>query len=184
MSILLQLLDGEGATNLARDLASQIVSEPDLTFVPPPPPRGGMPPPGMPGPWPGMAPPVGSFNTIALERLLTLATRPQFPQRAGAIAAAVGISAGGPALSLPILPVAAEPLPCRLTTQDLVELLKMPTCVREVRRVILDQLGNRYGRRFETHWDFVRYAQEKRLNLDFTTPPKRPDRKLPPLFAE
>ena len=72
----------------------------------------------------------------------------------------------------------------RLTTQDLVDLLKMPTCVREVRRVILDQLGNRYRRRFDTHWDFVRYAQEKGLNLDFTTPPKRPDPKLPPLFEE
>jgi hypothetical protein len=83
---------------------------------------------------------------------------------------------------LPFLPAAAEPLPCRLPTQDLVELLKMPTCVREVRRVILDQLGNRYGRRFDTHWDFVRYAQQQRLKLDFTTPPKRPSRKLPPLF--
>jgi hypothetical protein len=53
-----------------------------------------------------------------------------------------------------------------------------------VRRVVLDQLGNRYGRRFDTHWDFVRYAHEQRLDLDFTTPPKRPDRKLPPLFQE
>jgi hypothetical protein len=64
------------------------------------------------------------------------------------------------------------------------DLLKMPTCVREVRRVILDQLGNRYRRRFDTHWDFVRYAQEQRLDLDFTTPPVRPQRKLPPLFGE
>ena len=53
-----------------------------------------------------------------------------------------------------------------------------------MRRVILDQLGNRYHRRFDTHWDFVRYAQEQGLNLDFTTPPKRPDAKLPPLFDE
>ena len=94
------------------------------------------------------------------------------------------MAAHGPARSLPFLPAAAEPLPCRLTTQDLVELLKMPTCVREVRRVILNQLGNRFRRRFDTHWDFVRYAQQQRLNLDFTPPPKRPDRKLPPLFAE
>ncbi len=47
-----------------------------------------------------------------------------------------------------------------------------------------DQFGNRYGRRFDTHWDFVRYAREKRMNLDFTTTPQRPDRKLPPLFEE
>ena len=79
---------------------------------------------------------------------------------------------------------AAEPLPCRLSTQALVDLLKMPTCCSEVRRVILDQLGNRYGRRFDTHWDFVRYAQDQGLHLDFTTPPQRPDRKLPPLFEE
>jgi hypothetical protein len=30
--------------------------------------------------------------------------------------------------------------------------------------------------------DFVRYAQEQELNLNFTTPPQRPDPKLPPLF--
>jgi hypothetical protein len=51
----------------------------------------------------------------------------------------------------------------------------MPTCDRGVRRVILDQLGNRYGRRFATHWDFVRYAQDQHLELDFTTPPRRLD---------
>jgi hypothetical protein len=30
----------------------------------------------------------------------------------------------------------------------------------------------------------VRYAQQQGLNLDFTTPPKRPEAKLPPLFEE
>ncbi len=30
----------------------------------------------------------------------------------------------------------------------------------------------------------VRYAQERGLNLDFTTPSKRPDPKSPPLFVE
>jgi len=29
-----------------------------------------------------------------------------------------------------------------------------------------------------------RHSEEQGLNLDFTTPPKRPDRKLPPLFQE
>ena len=64
------------------------------------------------------------------------------------------------------------------------ELLKYPTCIGEARRVILTQLGNRGYRRFATHWDFVRYAQEQRLNLDFTTPPVRPEAKLPKLFEE
>jgi hypothetical protein len=68
-----------------------------------------------------------------------------------------------------------KPLPCRLTTQTLIELLKMPTCFGEARRVVLDHLGNRYGRRFFNHWEFVRYAREQGLKLDFTTPPRRPD---------
>jgi hypothetical protein len=124
------------------------------------------------------------YRPNTLERLLTVSTGPQVQQRTVALATAIGISANGRALNLALLATASEPLPCRLTTQDLVELLKMPTCVGEVRRVILDQLGNRYGRRFDTHWDFVRYAQQHGLNLDFTTPPQRPDRKLPPLFEE
>jgi hypothetical protein len=37
--------------------------------------------------------------------------------------------------------------------------------------------GNRYGRRFGNHWKFVRYARENNLDLDFTTPPRRPDLK-------
>ena len=69
----------------------------------------------------------------------------------------------------------SSPFPCRLTTQELVDLLKMPTCFGPARRVILDHLGNRYGRRFANHWASVRYAQEHNLGLDFTTPPKRPD---------
>ena len=63
-------------------------------------------------------------------------------------------------------------------------MLKFPTCVGDMRRVILTQLGNRYHRRFATHWEFVRFAQDHGLNLDFTTPPQRPDPKLPPLFEE
>jgi hypothetical protein len=71
----------------------------------------------------------------------------------------------------------SESLPCRLATQDLVELLKMPTCFGEARRVILHHLSNRYGRRFANHWTFVRFAREQGLGLDFTTPPIRPDPK-------
>jgi hypothetical protein len=73
--------------------------------------------------------------------------------------------------------LAAEPFPCRLTTQEMVELLKMPTCFGPARRVVLDHLSNRYGRRFANHWAFVRYAMEQGLDLDFTTPPRRPDPK-------
>jgi hypothetical protein len=164
LATLLGPLDGVGADHAARALARWLVCNPDLLYNDQ----------TMPVP--------GTFNPAALERFLTKRTRPQVQRRIAALMVAVGTSAPGPALALPLLPAAGEPLPCRLNTQDLVELLKMPTCAREVRRVILNQLGNRYGRRFDTHWDFVRYAQERKLNLDFTTPPKRPDRNLPPLF--
>jgi len=58
---------------------------------------------------------------------------------------------------------------------ELLDLLKLPTCYGTARRVVLDHLGNRYGWRFVNHWAFVRYAQEQGLDLDFATPPKRPD---------
>jgi hypothetical protein len=61
-----------------------------------------------------------------------------------------------------------------LPSQTLAELLKHPLCVREPRRIVLDQLGDRYGRRFEDQWDFVRFAEEQKLGLDFTSPVQRP----------
>ena len=51
----------------------------------------------------------------------------------------------------------------------------MPTCTGGARRVVLEQLSNRYGRRFETHWDFVRYAEEKGLPFE-VRPVSLPDR--------
>jgi len=67
------------------------------------------------------------------------------------------------------------PQGCRLSTPQLVELLKMPTCFGDARRVILDHLERRYDRRFNTVWSFVRFAEEQELGVDFTTPPVRPD---------
>jgi tRNA A-37 threonylcarbamoyl transferase component Bud32 len=75
---------------------------------------------------------------------------------------------------LPLLQTAAEPLPRRLSNQELVEFLKQPFCVGPARRAILDHLGIHYGRTFADQWDFVRFADEQNLGLDFTTPPKRP----------
>jgi hypothetical protein len=69
----------------------------------------------------------------------------------------------------------ANPRACRLTTPELVELLKMPTSFGGERRVILDHLEHRYGRRFNTIWAFVRYSHAEKLDLDFATPPRRPD---------
>jgi hypothetical protein len=77
----------------------------------------------------------------------------------------------------PKTPSVKKPAPkCRLTTQELVELLKMPTLIGKARRVVLDHLGNIHGRRFANHWEFVRFAHEKGLQLDLTTPPRRPNR--------
>jgi hypothetical protein len=167
VSILLQPLDSEAASHAAGVFARCIVSQSDLYYR-----ENGM----------GLEHAIRAEEL--LERFLTHSPRSQVRQRAIALAVAIGTTQSDPLASLASLQAAAEPLPCRFTTQELVELLKMPTCVGEVRRVILYQLGNRYGRRFDTHWDFVRFAQEKGLNLDFTTPPKRPDRKLPLLFQE
>ena len=73
------------------------------------------------------------------------------------------------------LQVAAEPPPQPLPAQALVELLKQPFCVGEARRLVLQQLSRRYQRPFADVWDFVHFAKEQNLGLDFTTPPRRPE---------
>jgi hypothetical protein len=70
--------------------------------------------------------------------------------RPGALVAALGIPASGKGL-LPLLPLlcpAAEPLPCRLSAPQLVELLKQPLCVGEARHIVLAALGARHRRSF------------------------------------
>jgi hypothetical protein len=44
--------------------------------------------------------------------------------------------------------------------------------------------AHRRNQQLTTLWDFVRYAEEHNLNLDFTSPPTPPDAKLPPLFED
>jgi hypothetical protein len=99
------------------------------------------------------------------------------PSRSAMAASAVAVPAGAgqPFTALASLIPAAELPPCRLCTQQLVELLKMPACIGEVRRVILDQLGNRYRRRFADVWEFVRFAKERLPDVDLTSPPQRPE---------
>jgi hypothetical protein len=43
-----------------------------------------------------------------------------------------------------------------------------------IRKLVCNRLDNGYHRVFANYWDFVRYAKEQRLDLDFTKPPKRP----------
>ncbi|MFI5457041.1 MAG: serine/threonine-protein kinase [Isosphaerales bacterium] len=115
----------------------------------------------------------------ALNLVLTDTSRAQRARREARMAASAGPGLEGAMEA--VARISAEPFPCRLTTQELVDLLKMPTFFGGPRRVVLDHLGNRYGRRFVNHWAFARFATEQKLNLDFTTPPRRPSPASVPL---
>jgi hypothetical protein len=96
-------------------------------------------------------------------------------RRAAAAALVVSLAGTGPPVrALPLIVPALEPMPFRFSTKKLVDLLKQPTCFGKARRVILDQLENRYRQKFTDHWDFVRFAEKQKLGLDFKSPPKRP----------
>jgi hypothetical protein len=97
------------------------------------------------------------------------------PVRAAGLVGGVAASDRQTLLAPAALVLTLEPPPCRLTTQQLVDLLKHPLCVDQARRVVLEQLENRYRRPFANHWEFVRFATDQRLGLDFTTPPRRPE---------
>jgi hypothetical protein len=150
MARLMQALEPEQAVPLSRALAFDLCSRLDVN---------------------------GSDHYLLVDASLTDAGRPEVSRRAAALTTALGLSGGGPLAALPALAVASEPLPCRLSTQDLVDLLKMPTCFGEARKVVLKHIGNRYRREFANSWDFVHFAQEQHLDLDFTSPPKRPARR-------
>jgi hypothetical protein len=110
-----------------------------------------------------------------LSAVLTRVHPPESSRRLAAVAAGVGplLGTGHPLATPALLGPALKPLPCRLSTQALVELLKQPTCIGLARRIILDQLEYRYRQKFADHWAFVRFAKKQKLDLDFTTPPKR-----------
>jgi hypothetical protein len=112
----------------------------------------------------------------SLSAVLTWGGRPELSRWSGAVLAAIGTLArpDQPVSALAALGPALQPPPCRLSTPELVELLKQPTCFGPARRVILDQLEHRYRRPFADHWAFVRFAQEHNLGLDFTSAPRRP----------
>jgi hypothetical protein len=111
-----------------------------------------------------------------LSALLAGVGRSERGRRAVALTGALGRAAGGygPPACLPLLQPTLEPVPCRLSTQQLVELLKHPLFLNQARRIVLDHLGNRYQRRFADVWEFVAWAKEHEPNLDLTTPPQRP----------
>ncbi len=92
------------------------------------------------------------------------------------LACAVGDSGTPPTLLAALAPLAeaSRPLPGRFTDQQLVDLLKMPTCQQPAREVIVRQLGWQCNQHFDTMWDFVDWAKKNRPNLDLISPPVRP----------
>ena len=123
-------------------------------------------------------PSVGVLQELA-QSLATVLTKETKEQRQLRIRSATAVFAPalpptwGPVVPAGLLAV-LEPVPEPLPPQLLVDLLKQPLCVGEARRLVLEQLARHYQRPFADQWDFVRFAQEQGLELDFTTPPKRP----------
>jgi hypothetical protein len=160
------------------DLPEAYDATPSLSPVRPP---GGLPP------LPSAQPPSGTrplglsatrlwdSRYLGLSAALAPTGEPELSRRSTAIVAGVvsPAGAGTPLVTLAHLGPTLQPLPCALSTQELVELLKQPICVGPARRIILDWLEVRYGRRFADQWEFVHFAQEEHLGLDFTRPPKR-----------
>lgn len=115
-----------------------------------------------------------SPDTEALTDGLTRSSPSLFAQR---LAAGFNSFTGlPPAALIANLARAAEPFSARFSDEFMVELLHRPIAVGPWRRAILDALGTRHRQYFRDQWDFVRYAQQQKLNLDFTAGPKR---KLP-----
>ena len=118
---------------------------------------------------------MGALQRLA-EALTVVLTEVQPGQQRARYAAGLGClgQQGGVLPALSLLRLAAQELPtCRLPTQDLVELLKDPLCVGLARRIVLDQLEQRYHRPFADHWEFVRFVRAQQLGLDLTSPPRR-----------
>jgi hypothetical protein len=87
-----------------------------------------------------------------------------------------GLSSPEPLFAVPVLfESALVPPPPPLPAQTLVDLLKSPLCVGEAQRLVLGQLARHCQRPFADQWDFVRFAEERQLGLDLTTPPPRPE---------
>jgi hypothetical protein len=99
------------------------------------------------------------------------------PELSKALAAGLSRESTERPMILMLLPVlwnpVLEPQPEPFPAETLVELLKHPLCVGQAPRIVLDQLGRHYGRRFENQWDFVHFAEEQKLGLDFTSPVQR-----------
>jgi hypothetical protein len=118
--------------------------------------------------------PVVAARAWALSAVVSARPPATIPAQSAAAASLVASAAGRPLPGLAPLGVVADRPPGRLSTQQLVELLKMPPFVGVARRVVLDHLGNRYHQNFGDVWEFERFAREQNLDLDFAGAPHRP----------
>jgi hypothetical protein len=109
-----------------------------------------------------------------IELLLTGFLPTRTPAKAATVVTSLADSSGLPVTGIAILILVKNPPPCRLSTGQLVDLLKDPLCVGQARRIILNQLEIRYQREFPDHWAFVRFA-ESELHMDCKGPPQRAD---------
>jgi hypothetical protein len=114
--------------------------------------------------------------TQALTAVLSGCDPAERSRRTAAVVAAAGAGPGWSLAALSLSAPAAEPLACRLSTEELANLLKQPTCLAASRRVVLDYLEYRYHRAFRDQWEFVEYARLSLTELDLTSAPKRPKR--------
>jgi hypothetical protein len=55
----------------------------------------------------------------------------------------------------------------RLSDQQLVELLRQPSCVGRALRTILDELELEHRRPFADHWDYICFVDKAGFQLDF-----------------
>jgi hypothetical protein len=60
-----------------------------------------------------------------------------------------------------------------LPVQDLVDVLKMPTCIGRHRMAVLRALGLRAKRKFEDVWEVVAWLRQERPEVDLTIPARR-----------
>ncbi len=79
-----------------------------------------------------------------------------------------------PLIGMPGFLITGHRLPAsNASTQELVDVLKLPGCIGVARRTVLNLLEQRYQRKFSNHWEFVRFTREQKLDCDLESPPRR-----------
>jgi serine/threonine protein kinase len=124
--------------------------------------------------------PLPGLSTRAARGLAALGDR-MSPGQAGAAGAAatladhLAISGTGPgrAEDPEAIAHAFGAMLRTCTEQQLVDVLKMPTCVGQLQRAVLDELGRRRGRPFADLWEAVAWLSESQPAIDLSSPTRR-----------